>query len=722
MAGRNQSAEVHALVAAINDKLGNTGQTVSYIEPKDALLSNAAAAQSVVTGLNEGTVTDLVILGGNPALNLPGFEAAFKAAAANKDFASIRWGARLDDSSIGASYHVPAAHYLESWGDARALNGVLSVVQPLIAPLYKDAKSQLEMLGLLATGAFTDGYAAVRETWSAVLGSVNFDSKWRKLLHDGVMAGTESAQVSAHAKVGAVQAAAAKAAVSTDAGLDLELITSPSLHDGRYANNGWLQELPDPVTKVAWDNVAMMSRATAESLGIASLVGQIGRNEYPLVSLSVNGKSIELPAFVVPGHADDTVTVEIGYGQTFGRQANAYGKPVGANTYSLQNQPGEYSLSGASVSPTGKNLLVAVTQDHHSMHSRPLIRENRLDAFEQNHALLPAEIHHPVDGRGVPKQIWKEFNYSEGHQWGMSIDLSSCTGCSACVVACQSENNIPVVGKDQVSRGRELHWMRIDRYYSSVDSGFGESGDKNDIDDVEMAIQPVNCQHCENAPCEQVCPVAATVHDHEGLNAMVYNRCIGTRYCANNCPYKVRRFNFLNYTNDIPQTQQMQHNPDVTVRFRGVMEKCTFCTQRINQARIDAKVGAGGTDDWMIPDGTVQTACQQACPVGAISFGNILDTESDVAVKKASDRNYEILREYNTRPRVSYQGLIRNVNPELAGEPDISSHGGGHSESSHGDAHHGESEHGHAEDTHGHGATDDHGHEASEATSHSEGH
>jgi molybdopterin-containing oxidoreductase family iron-sulfur binding subunit len=416
----------------------------------------------------------------------------------------------------------------------------------------------------------------------------------------------------------------------------MELIFLPgAFFDGRSANNGWLQELPDPATKVAWDNVALFSPKTAEQYKI---------NNGDIVKLTTSFGSLEIPAWISPGQADNSIGVALGYGRT---AAGRVGNNVGVNTYKLRAKDNSWFVSSAKVEKTGRSQKVACTQDHGSMEGRPILRENTLAGYKEKAEFFPEEVESPD-----PHSLWDEHTYKKGYQWGMSIDLNACTGCNACVIACQSENNIPVVGKEQTFNGREMHWMRIDRYYSG-----------DDVNDPELAVQPMNCQHCEMAPCEQVCPVAATVHDSEGLNVMVYNRCIGTRYCSNNCPYKVRRFNFFNYTKDLPTTVQMQQNPEVTVRFRGVMEKCTYCTQRIQLTKVRAK-----NEGRQVEDGEIQTACQQACPAKAIVFGNINDPNSEVSKLKKNSRKYRVLEELNTRPRTSYMAKLRNPNPRLVKE------------------------------------------------------
>ncbi|RMH22425.1 MAG: 4Fe-4S dicluster domain-containing protein, partial [Acidobacteria bacterium] len=434
---------------------------------------------------------------------------------------------------------------------------------------------------------------------------------------------------------GAAAAAFAAAGTAPPDGLELTFQLSRSLHDGRFANLAWLQELPDAMTKIVWDNALLISRATAAAQGLES--GDV-------VRLTAGGRSLEVPVWILPGQADDSVALELGYGRTAGgRVADA---AAGANAYALRTSEAPY-VTAASLEKTGRRYELTQTQEHGSLEGRDLVREGSLDHYRADPGFAK-DKHGPVY-----EQPFDDWDYDRGHQWGMAIDLNACIGCNACIVACQSENNIPVVGREQVGRGREMHWLRVDRYFSSA------AGDpEHAADDPEVAVQPVPCMHCENAPCEQVCPVAATVHDEEGLNAMVYNRCIGTRYCSNNCPYKVRRFNFFNYTKDTPELLKMAMNPDVTVRSRGVMEKCTYCLQRISEAKINAKLG-----DRPLRDGDARTACQTTCPTEAIVFGDLNDPSSAVRRRKASPRDYVMLGELNNRPRTSYQARVRNPNP-----------------------------------------------------------
>jgi molybdopterin-containing oxidoreductase family iron-sulfur binding subunit len=665
VAGERQPAAVHAAVAALNTHLGNTGKTLSYYETRDAALPSVSSLAALVSAMNAGTVQTLVVLGGNPVFDAP----------ADLDFASamarvpnsIALGHTVDETSSRATWHIPRAHYLESWGDARAAGGTLSVVQPLILPLF-GGRSPVEVLGLMAGGQDRPGYDIVRETWTPILGEGEFDRKWNRVLHDGLLAGSALPEVVpdlAKEPLGElarlIGGAAARADAGSAGGLEVVFLPSPALHDGRFANDGWLQELPDPLTKLTWDNPALVSPKTAATLGLAS---------EDMVRVEYSGRSLELPAWIVPGMADGVVALTVGYGRS---HAGRVGSGVGFNTFTVRNSGAPGFGSGAKLTRLARTASLSATQNHGSMEGRPIVRESTLAELRSRQASPPAHggSAHAGDSAQAPEakglgivgagvfpeethhfSLWKEHAYDQGQQWGMTIDLNACIGCNACMTACQSENNIPVVGKVQVSKGREMHWLRVDRYFSGEPSG-----------SPDVVFQPVPCMHCEDAPCEQVCPVAATVHDKQGLNVMVYNRCIGTRYCSNNCPYKVRHFNFFNFTKDTPDILKLAMNPDVTVRSRGVMEKCTYCTQRINRAKIDAKLAGRA-----VRDGDVKTACQQACPASAIEFGDIRDQSSRVARAKADPRNYALLDELNTKPRTTYLSKVRNPNPDLEGD------------------------------------------------------
>lgn len=626
IAGDHQPPQVHALVHAINDALGNVGQTVIYTDPVAASQVNQTESlRELTTAMAAGQVELLLILGGNPVFSAP----------ADLDFGKaleqIKFQAHLslyeDETSESCQWHIPVSHYLESWGDARAYDGTISLIQPLIEPLY-NSRSIHEVVAALLGQADQSNHDLVRAYWQSQ-NSENFDQFWHDALYSGVVAKT-----ALPAKTVSLQPNFDQPSPSTGTG-DLEIIfrPDPSIWDGRFANNGWLQELPKPVSKLTWDNAALLSPATAAGSGLT--------NE-DLIELQYQGRSVRAPVWIMPGHADESITVYLGYGRT---RAGHVGTGIGFNAYALRTAGAPWFGSGLKIVKTGERYPLATTQMHQTIEGRDLIRVGTTEQFrtEPDFAQKP-DAHH------LDISLYPKFEYND-NAWGMVVDLSACVGCNACVVACQAENNIPVVGKDQVMRGREMHWIRLDRYYE------GEAANP------EIHHQPVLCMQCENAPCEVVCPVGATQHDHEGLNAMIYNRCIGTRYCSNNCPYKVRRFNFLQFTDLDTESLKLQRNPEVTVRSRGVMEKCTYCVQRISAARIQAK--EEGRD---IRDGEVVTACQAACPTQAIVFGNINDPASQVAQLKASPLNYGMLTELNTLPRTTYLAKLKNPNPELEGK------------------------------------------------------
>jgi MoCo/4Fe-4S cofactor protein with predicted Tat translocation signal len=644
--GRYQPAPVQTLALAINAALGNLGKTVTLVQPTDNLSSSTTELATLTADMAAGKVKSLIILGGNPAYHAPA-DLKF-AEALTKVEMSVYLGLYLDETAKLATWHLPACHFLEAWGDARGWDGTASVVQPLLAPLYPASISQVELLGLIITGTEPKGYDEVRQTWNGLLAGT-FEAGWRQVLHDGVFAGSAFTTVPAAVDLGRVAGWLGEQTLPASTGMEVQILPSPTLYDGRYANLGWLQETPQPMTKLTWDNAALMSPATAKALGVKNNYGKIGRQSASMVTLVAGERSLRLPALLLPGHADDVITVHLGYG----RQLTGIAEGVGGNANVLRTVAAPALLSDVHLVVSVEELHeLAVTQDHNSMENRAIVREASVEDYlkEGHEALKPTPPHVLRDETGKPAGIYTHpLDLTKGYQWGMTIDLNTCTGCNACLVACQSENNIPVVGKDRVMEGREMHWIRLDRYFNGDEAN------------PQAVHQPVPCMHCENAPCEEVCPVAATVHDKEGLNVMAYNRCIGTRYCSNNCPYKVRRFNFFNYTNAVPETEKMQKNPDVTLRFRGVMEKCTYCTQRISEGRIQAKL-----ENRHIRDGEVKTACQQACPVGAITFGNINDPTSQVSQMKAEKRNYALLEDLNTRPRTTYLGRLRNPHPLLA--------------------------------------------------------
>ncbi len=629
IAGDQQPPVVHALAHAMNEALGNVGQTVKYTDPVAAKPEDESAVlRELVDDMNAGRVELLVILDCNPAYETPAdlqfAEAMFKVKT------RIHLGLYEDETARLCQWHIPGLHYLEMWGDARAYDGTITIIQPLIEPLY-DGKSAYELLAAMLGQTGGSNLELVQGYWQQQHQGGDFAAFWRTTLHNGLIAETALPAKSVSVKADFGNAPA----VVDEQSLEIVFRPDPSLWDGRFANNGWLQELPKPLTKMTWDNVAMVSPATAVRLGLA--------NEQ-VVELRYRERSVRAPVWIVPGHADNSVTIHLGFGRS---RVGRVGNGVGFNAYALRTSEAPWFDTGLEINPTGESYPLATTQQHFSMEGRELIRTASLTEYQAHPDF--AQLKH---GEGEHISLYPRYQY-DGNAWGMSIDLTSCIGCNACTIACQAENNIPVVGKDQVSRGREMHWIRIDTYFE------GEPDSPN----LSTHFQPVTCMHCEQAPCEVVCPVAATVHDAEGLNNMTYNRCVGTRYCSNNCPYKVRRFNFLQYSNlDVPVLKLLQ-NPDVTVRSRGVMEKCSYCVQRINVARIQAK-----KEDRPIRDGEVVTACQAACPTQAIIFGNINDPESQVTKAKAIPLNYGILEELNTLPRTTYLAEVKNPNPELKGE------------------------------------------------------
>jgi molybdopterin-containing oxidoreductase family iron-sulfur binding subunit len=488
----------------------------------------------------------------------------------------------------------------------------------------------IELLSEFTGASGRKGYDVVREYRRTQLPGGDFEETWKTSLHNGFIAGTTLSPVLPVT----LNLPAGSSDKGEGDGLEIQFRPDPSVWDGSFANNGWLQELPRPVTKLTWDNAALVSPATADRIGVAT---------EDIVEISLNGKNIEIAAMVVPGHADNVVTLHLGYGRKFHGRV---GDGIGVNVNQLRTTAAPWHAGGATLQKTGRRHPLAVTQDHHSMEGREIVRVADVDEFHEHPDFAKHLTHVPTD----KETLYPAYEY-DSYAWGMSIDLNACTGCNVCTIACQSENNIPIVGKEEVLNAREMHWIRVDRYFQ---------GEK---EDPGIYSQPVPCMHCENAPCEVVCPVAATSHDHEGLNVMTYNRCVGTRYCSNNCPYKVRRFNFLQYSDTETESLKLMTNPDVTVRNRGVMEKCTYCVQRISAARITAK-----KEGREIRDGEVVTACQSACPSQAIIFGDINNKESRVAGVKADPRDYSLLAELNTKPRTSYMARLRNPNPDLKGQ------------------------------------------------------
>ena len=650
MIGTRQPAALHARVHRLNALLKNVGATVAYTEePGAARPSSPAALKGLVDEMLTGQVEVLFVLGGNPVYSAPADVDLVDGL--KKVATTVRLGDYADETSLACQWHLPAAHPFEAWGDALSFDGTVTLAQPLIEPLH-GGKSVAEVAALIIEDEVRAGEQLVKRALARYLPpNVAADVAWQSAVHDGFIAQPVLAKVEP-----TLVAAEPVADPAPTSGLELVFVPGASTYDGRFANNGWLQELPDLVTKLTWDNAAFLSPKTAKSAGL-----EIG----DVVKLKFDGREVTAPVFIVPGQAHDSVILWLGYGRTAGGHVAGYvtsqSKPietVGFRAESVRTTAAFTSGLGVVLEKTKKTYKLATTQDHHAIDKMGLeilgrrlgmlVREGSLETYKEHPDFAQHVVHHPE-----LESLWEERSYAEGNRWGMTIDLSKCVGCNACMVACQSENNIPIVGKEQVIRGREMHWIRIDRYFS------GEA------DDARVVTQPVMCHHCENAPCEEVCPVAATVHSHEGLNDMVYNRCIGTRYCANNCPYKVRRFNYFNNNKKYEQASNelatLVLNPEVTVRARGVMEKCTYCTQRISATKIVAK-----NERRAINDGEIVTACQQACPAGAIEFGDLNLKSSKVAKSAAGPRAYQMLAELNNKPRTSYLARIRNEHPSLA--------------------------------------------------------
>ena len=673
-AGARQPARVHALVHALNAALGNVGQTVQYFPVTDPEETEQVAdLKALLSDLDGKRVETLVILGGNPVYDVPA-DLKLKDRVANSGATVVQLSSHEDETSATATWHVPLAHEYETWGDQRGLDGTYSVQQPLLAPLHGGI-SPIELLGRIV-GEAPGGYALVQGTLRASYPQpLTLDREWKKALQRGVVTGAVTRPFPAMAvREAEVAAAVAQGKLGKPLGndnLEINFSPDPKLFDGRHANNAWLLELPDPMTKIVWDNAAYFSPTTAAALGIAS--GDV-------VEIVREGHKLEIAAWILPGHADNSVSLHLGWGRTragrFGGNEAERDWSGGVDTYPItQKLPINGRMrgfnanvlrtteamgfgDGAKVTKTGKTYVLAQTQEHHSMEGRPVAIDATLAEYKQTPSFPQ---YRTPDPKVLP--LWTGVDYSKGHKWGMSIDLNACTGCNACVIACQSENNIPVVGKDQVERGREMHWIRIDRYYRN--NYAGQKDEHLDEKDPLVAVQPVACVQCEDAPCENVCPVNATEHSPEGLNDMAYNRCIGTRYCANNCPYKVRRFNYLEFQGeplygDLPEVTKMANNPNVTVRMRGVMEKCTYCVQRIQEGKIAAK-----RDGRPMKDGDVTTACAQACPAEAIVFGDLNDPTGRVARLTKRDRGYRLLSELGTHPRTTHLAKIRNPNPEM---------------------------------------------------------
>ncbi|MGF1483079.1 MAG: TAT-variant-translocated molybdopterin oxidoreductase [Opitutales bacterium] len=724
--GRGLSEEAHKLIFLINEAVAASGHTVTYVEMPQA--AEVASIESLADAMAAGNVQTLVVLGGNPAFDAPG----------DLNFASLLekvpmvirhgyYGPGEDETSALADVFIPALHYMESWDDGRAWDGTYVPVQPLILPIFDDCLNANTVLARLAGVEQIDPYALVRATFDEVNGAAS-EAAFQTWLAEGVLDGSAYKP----AKLGGFEALRVLrggdfggVAPSKDT---LELCFVPSGHalDGRYANNGWMLERPDPMTRLTWDNPILISPVLAREIGYAparsrmNSTGQLmpqandfaaGYEQAPIAELTLGETTVQAPVHISPGLADYSIVLPVGMGRRkvgrVGLNPNHRESGMGFDYYPL-TRGGRTSVVGGALKLTGKLMDIANTQQHWSMEGRALLREANVSYFSKDPHFVDhmgAEAHSPPiygpdkdaplsqkateNPRGnslYDHPSFKGKNGAGAQQWGMTIDLNTCTGCNACVIACQSENNIPIVGKDQILRGREMHWIRIDRYYAVGTEAKGEGGHTKDTletveipEDVQANHLPVPCMHCETAPCEQVCPVNATVHDDQGLNVMSYNRCVGTRYCANNCPYKVRRFNFFDwnkrkvgefYKGPLGEVtdqdlSQMQKNPEVTIRMRGVMEKCTYCVQRIQNARIHQLSKARDSDNIEVPDGTFQVACQQVCPADAIAFGDISDETSDVYQKKQSLRDYSVLGYLNLRPRTTYLAKLRNPNKRM---------------------------------------------------------
>jgi MoCo/4Fe-4S cofactor protein with predicted Tat translocation signal len=715
LAGAHLPPVVHGIAYAINAALGSIGRTVDFvaIDP-----TSAASIVDLANAIKSNSVSTLVVLGGNPVYNAP---ADLDWATLQKSVGDVvRFGPYVDETSAHAGVHLAAAHYLESWGDARTVDGTIVPVQPMIMPLF-GGLTENEVIARIAGETNADPYELVHATITSLAGSNEAEKALRRFLHDGVLENSaySAARVNFNARTFATLLRTTPKAAPLDLhNLEVRFMADNKVDDGRFANNGWLQEVSEPITKLAWDNAILISPALAKELNVypkgsllqvarveESDLDALSREQAHIGEITINGRTIRGPIHIQPGLATYTVVVTLGYGRTV---SGRIGKGIGYDAYPLRTSDAMHVVTGAKLTTTPDRHEMANTQAHWSMEGRDLIREANLDEYKSNPTFvrdigMESESAPAVGAVGLkmtPQQRATEIprgnslyqtpnknndGFNGVHQWGMVIDLNTCIGCNACVIACQAENNIPIVGREQTQRGRAMHWIRIDRYYADGEidaAAFGGEGNKKLPEDPQISLQPVTCQQCELAPCEMVCPVNATVHDDEGLNAMAYNRCIGTRYCANNCPYKVRRFNYFDWNQrqldslylgplgpqGMPELVKMVKNPDVTIRMRGVMEKCTYCVQRIEAGKIRHKVKMaqeGRPGDVAVPDGTIVPACAQTCPVNAIVFGNILDPDSEVSKAKAREQDYLLLGYLNTRPRTSYSARIRNPNPKM---------------------------------------------------------
>jgi len=673
LAGEEAPPLIHVLAHVMNTELGNVGKTVFYSDPIEAnSVDQTQSLRDLVNDIDAGRVDTLIILGGNPAYNTP-IDLRLDKNRLDKVKLRAHHSLYNNETSEICHWHIPAVHYLESWGDARTYDGTVTIVQPLIAPLY-EGRTAHEVLALFSDNYDRKPYDIVKDYWrsqgaggqgpgagqtsSALPTAVtDFESWWRKCLHDGFIPNSALPTKTVALKPDWASSITNSPDTQPPAPGPFQLVfrADPSIYDGRFSNNGWLQELPKPLTKITWDNVALISANTAKKLGVAPQnyeEDKRGRGAMvDQIELKLNGRAINksVPAWIMPGQPDDVITIHLGYGRL---RAGRVGDAQGFNAFDIRPSDAAWTAFGAQATKAAGRYEIGTTQIHFSMEGRDLLRESSLEEHLRDKEHLRAEQEEQKkELREL--SLYPDFDYKNqgnGYAWGMSIDLNSCVGCNACTIACQSENNIPIVGKDEVIRSREMHWIRIDAYFKGDDANNPKG----------PFFQPVPCMHCENAPCEPVCPVHATVHSSEGLNDMVYNRCVGTKYCSNNCPYKVRRFNFFLYQDWETPTYQLMRNPDVSVRSRGVMEKCTYCVQRIQAAKIDSEL-----EGRQVRDGEIVTACQSVCPTEAIVFGNINDPNSKVSKLKALERDYSLLGEMNTRPRTTYLSALRNPNPEI---------------------------------------------------------
>jgi MoCo/4Fe-4S cofactor protein with predicted Tat translocation signal len=629
VAGENQPPMVHALAHLLNHFLGNVGKTVTFTESAGANpINQTESLRELIEALGRNEVEVLVILGGDPVFSAPtDFEFAKHLSRAKFNF---HLSSDVNETSALCQWHIPQNHFLESWSDARAFDGTISIVQPLILPLYA-GKSAHEILDAMASPPGRNDYDIVHDFWNSKNPGDDFEKNWRQALHDGLIANTKLPEKKVSLR--AIQFPSLK---QNSEKLEITFRPDPTIFDGRFANNGWLQELPKPITKLVWDNAALISPALAEREKLSN--GEV-------IEIEVQNRRLRLPVWITPGQTKNSIKLQFGYGRN---HVGNVGKNAGFNIFQLRTSNALWFADGATLKKTGERYPLVTTQTQQTIDSdeRQIFREGTFEEFQKDSDFVQKDSESPSESETLFNP--QEFRYV-GYRWGMAIDLSACIGCNACTIACQAENNIPVVGKTEVARGRVMHWIRVDNYF------------RGDAANPQMIHQPVPCMQCENAPCEIVCPVGATLHDKEGLNLQVYNRCVGTRYCSNNCPYKVRRFNFFQYADYKTPSLKPMRNPDVTVRWRGVMEKCTYCLQRISEARINSE-----EQNRKIRDGEIKTACQQACPTQAIIFGDIGDPDSRVSKLKAHKLNFSMLGELNTRPRTTYLAKLRNPNPKLA--------------------------------------------------------